>query len=253
MIRKVAAACLFALALAAEASAQEASPSEMAAARELFHQGLEAARLEQWAEARTFFERSYRVVPRNSTLLNLAGAQTQTHQLVRSAESYRRFIAEAGPGEASLLPSAEEALARVEARLARATIEVERLEDGDEVWLDDEVIGHGSLGVPLPVDPGEHVVTVARSGSPAAEARFSVEEGAATTVNVRLEAPVVSHLDAATDSGEDGIESLWSSPWLWLGVGAVVLAAILIPVIVAVGSSNSPHAGTLGAGTLTFE
>jgi hypothetical protein len=80
-----------------------------------------------------------------------------------------------------------------------------------------------------------------------------VEEGAATTVNVRLEAPVVSHLDAATDSGEDGIESLWSSPWLWLGVGAVVLAAILIPVIVAVGSSNSPHAGTLGAGTLTFE
>jgi len=237
-------------------AAQEASPSEMAAARDLFTEGIEAARDERWEEARGLFERSYRVVPRASTLLNLAGAQAETGQLVQAAESYRRFVASAGPRERRLVSSAEEALADVESRLGRATIHIDNLEDEDEVWLDDEVIGHGSLGIALPINPGDHVVTIARGGAPAGESSFTVSEGEATEVRVTAEVTAAAPVDpmVAPDRETDDGGGILSSPWLWIGLGLVVAAAIVIPiVIVSSGSETEPYMGNLGVGTLTFE
>jgi hypothetical protein len=82
-----------------------------------------------------------------------------------------------------------------------------------------------------------------------------VGEGEATTVDVQVEnAPAVSLVEVASEPSDEEGGSIWSSPWLWAGAGAVVLAAILIPIFVAVGTAQeSPHMGTLGAGTLTFE
>jgi hypothetical protein len=230
----------------------------MAAARELFEQGLEAARAEDWEQARDLFERSYRVVPRSSTLLNLASAQAETGQLVLAAESYRRFVAEAGADQSELARSAEDALADVEARLARVTISVEGLEADDELWLDEQVIGHGSLGIPLPLNPGDHVVTVARGGAAVGERSFTIGEGRSEDVTLELHA---SPANAAVDPivapdpevDDDGEGSIWSSPWLWAGVGFAVAAAVLIPILVVSSSSSEPHMGSLGSGSLAFQ
>jgi hypothetical protein len=240
------------------AGAQTASPSEMAAARDLFEEGIEAARAEEWERARELFERSYRVVPRSSTLLNLASAQAETGQLIHAAESYRRFIAEAGGDQAELAASAEEALADVEARLARVTISIEGLEANDEVWLDEQVIGHGSLGIDLPVNPGEHVVTVARAGAAVGEQSFTVGEGESREVAVAASSSPAEDAvdpialpDPEMDDGEGS--SIWSSPWLWVGVGLAVAAAVLIPILVVSSSTDAPHMGSLGSGSLAFQ
>ncbi len=253
-------ACALIAVVPALATAQEASASEMAAARELFQEGVAAARQERWEEARTLFERSYRIVPRSSTLLNLASAQAETGQLVQAAESYRRFIADAGPRETRLRSSAEDALADIEGRLARVTISVEGLEGDDEIWLDEQIIGHGSLGIGLPVSPGDHVVTVARAGAAVAERRFSVGEGASGEVVLdaseqpQVEPAPVDPIAAPGPSvDEDDGGTIWSSPWLWVGIGAAVLAAVLIPIAITASSGASPHMGSLGTGSLSFQ
>jgi tetratricopeptide (TPR) repeat protein len=246
------------LPLAAPAHAQEASSAEMSAARDLFREGLEAARAERWEEAREAFSRSFDIVPRNSTLLNLAGAQAETGRLVAARASYRRFLDQAGARERPLVASAEEALADVDRRIARVTIEAPGLVDEDEVWLDDDVVGHASLGVPLPVDPGDHVITVARGGAAAGEASFTVAEGEATEVRVavteREEPAAVAILPSATETADrDDDGSIWASPWLWIAVGVVVVAAVAIPVGIAASSSPAePYRGNLGAGSLSF-
>ncbi len=191
--------------------------------------------------------------------MNLAAAQAETGQLLEAAGSYRRFVAEPGGAPAVLVSQAEEALAEVETRLARVTIAVDGLEDEDEVWLDEQVLGHGSLGVALPVDPGAHVVTVARSGAPIGEARFEVDEGQEERVEVAATTRPAPEPDnplvapAPEVDGEEG-SAIWSSPWLWTGIGIVVVAAILVPIlVVSANASGSPHMGTLGAGSLLFQ
>jgi hypothetical protein len=228
----------------------------MAAARELFNRGITAAREERWEEARGHFESSHRIVQRSSTLLNLAGAQAETGLLIQATESYRRFIANAGPRERGLVPSAEEALRDAESRLAHVVVSISGLEGDDEVWLGEQVIGHASLGIPLPLNPGDHTITIARAGAPAGESDFSTAEGETVEVHVTAElaagaAPGLALMPDAPPEEEGG--SILSSPWLWTGIGVVALAAVIIAIVFATSGTNPPHMGNLGAGTLTFE
>ena len=119
--------------LAAGPSGASAQPAdEMARARQLFETGLEAARAARWAEARDAFRASLAVAERPSTLLNLAGAEVQTGELVTGAGTYRRFLEAATSGrDAAHREEAEAALAAVEARIPHATIRVAGAADGD--------------------------------------------------------------------------------------------------------------------------
>jgi tetratricopeptide (TPR) repeat protein len=240
-----------------------ASPSaaqateDTSAARELFESGLEAARHERWDEAREDFERSLAIVERPSTLLNLAGAQSQTGRLTASAASYRRYLEIAGDG-ASHREQAETALRALEGRLARVTVEITGGEASDELRIDDRVIAPSALDAGIELDPGYHRAVVIRDGEPAAAQRFEVREGERRTLEIALAARGVIPEGGAL-AGGDPVERGPSSPddsvWIWVGVGIgiAVLAGVGIGVGVAITSESPPlYTGNLGDGMVRF-
>lgn len=250
------------------------SAGETALARQEFDAGMRAARETQWEEARQHFARSYELAPRPVTLLNLAGAQAQTGQLVAASESYRRFMATASERDAERFRAqAEQALAATDARIGHAQLRFDGLGDDDEVRLDDAPLSRASLSMQMPVDPGDHVITVRRRNTEVGRTAFNVTEGGTSTVRVVVPRGVPSPADAARadDASNDrddatiGLDgdrtdavdesgSIFASPWFWIITGAVVVAALTVGIIVATsGSAEDPFQGTLMPGSITVD
>ena len=251
------------LALSADPAYAQSS-SEVAAARELFQEGLEAARGGSWAQARERFERSYAIAPRPTTLLNLAGAQVQSGQLVRGAESYRRFVAEARRGrEARYRPQAQQALAEVEARIAHVVVRVTGLTDSDVVTLDGEELSQAALGVDLPLDPGTRTFVVRRGGSERVREVVTLAEGerreialdASVDLRVAREDASRSAPEAAlrADAGASGGDD--TALWIGIGVaiGVVVLTGIAVGIALGVDAANAPYSGNFGPGSIEYD
>ncbi len=239
--------------------ARAQSRSELERSRELFEQGLEAAHADRWEEARALFERALAITERPSILLNLAGAQAQTGELVGSATSYRRFLEIATGRDARHRTEATRALARVEARTPHVELEMVALRADDEVMLDDRVLTREELTTPIAIDPGPHQVTVHRDGRQVASEAVSAAEGARTRVRVEVRelrvvraAPVRDEVPAAattdTGGGDDGL-----AIGLGVGLGAAVVVAIVIGVVVGTSQgSGATYVGNVGDGVIRF-
>ncbi|MGB0679206.1 MAG: hypothetical protein ACPGUV_06050 [Polyangiales bacterium] len=262
-----------AVALAQDEAAQAPDAQAVAAARQDFQQGITAAKAADWDRARDAFAASYARVPRPVTLLNLAGAQAQSGQLVQGADSYRRFLAlDEERIDPSYRQAAAQALTALEARIPTVDIEVRGMRTGDAVRLDAERLTRATLEAPLTVNPGAHVVTLERDGQTRAEHRFVAHEGEHAQIRVDAQlgtlwpqrwqastpaqsAPglVPAPVSKAERDRGDSKRSVWASPWLWTGVGLVlaagITAAILIPRLTA---PPDPATGNLPPGRITI-
>lgn len=253
--------------LAEGQAAGEPSQSEMAAARALFQSGIEHGGADRWIEALTDFERSYAIVPIPVTLLNLAGAQAELGRVVAATESYRRFLAEASTGRARRYRArAQTALAAAEARVAHLTLTLDGLLAEDTLAVDGHELSRAMIGVAMPLDPGEHLVSVLRDGDAVAEHGATLVSGARETLLLWVPAPEpavdaavdlnVSVVDMqeepAVDLSDDG-GSIIRSPWLWVGVGAVVVGAVVTALVVSQSGGQGMHTGNLGPGVVTFD
>lgn len=249
MLRSFALASLVLLLPPGLARAQTAS--EAGAARELFRQGLEAIEAERWDEARDYFERSYALVPRSSTLVNLAAAQVELGLLVEARESYRTFLANPGRAE-PLVEDTRLVLEALEPRIPHARIAVEGLEEGDEVRLDGEPISTAALGTRLPMNPGTRRVEVRRDGEVVGSASFELGESEDREVTVPVTARAVGPVGSGPEAGGSG--GVDDDVWLWVGVG--VGAALLVGGAIAIGvaatTPRDPYVGNLGPGMVTF-
>lgn len=263
-------ALLACLLTAAPAAAQSAS--EVAAARSLFEEGVAAASASRWADALSAFERSYAIAPRSTTLLNLAGAQVQLGQLVAASESYQRLIREAGRNarERRLREQAEDALEALTPRIAHLTLRIDALTASDEVSIDGETVAHAIVGVPTPVDPGAHRVSVRRDDREVGRASTTLGEGErgelTVVVPVASEGAVATGFDdaepdrdvppAALEGGTEtdgGGENIAESPILWTIVGIVVVGGVVAAVVATqVPTSPSYYMGNLGDGQIRF-
>ncbi|MBX3246683.1 MAG: hypothetical protein KF901_05815 [Myxococcales bacterium] len=258
---------LFSLCFASVGRAQDPSASEMAAARQLFRSGLGHAEAGRWEEARADFERSYALVAVPVTLFNLAGAQAETGRLVAAAESYRRFLVEATSGRATRFRApAQRALADIEPRIPSIRLSVVGLSELDELRVDDATVSRAMLGVAYPLDPGEHRVQVLRDGAVAAETSVRLTDGEQRELELDARRTLVNVTprDAASadvmeaPAGEFPIEaprerrSVVRSPWLWIGIGAVVVAGAVVGVVLATRDrAEQPYQGN--AGVIRFE
>ncbi len=263
MARSAVLACLFALVLAAPASAQEA---DVAQARSLFEAGLAAARAEHWVEARDSFAQSLAISERPSTLLNLAGAQIQTGQLVEGAASYRRFLEIAtGPREAAHRREAQSALHDVEERIPHLAFHIENLASSDTVRLDEHVLLPGTLTSESAVDPGPHDVTVLRGGQQIATQHVEVTEGLTLQIEMTIQ-PLVDPAAVVVAHHEEPMDEALAEPvppqggddtvtWVIVGVAIGVVVATGITVGVVLGTqdqSPQPYQGNLGDGIIRF-
>jgi hypothetical protein len=252
-----------ALVASAQAPTSEPTDEDRAAARQAFTAGVAAARKGQWEEARVAFEEAYARVPQPSVLLNLAGAQRQTGQLVEAAQSYRAFLTAASDGPAAKhRDAAARALAEVEEQTPRVTVRAQGLAATDEVRIGGRNVSVYDLPGPFPVNPGDQAAEILRDGRAVASTPFSVQAGDSATVEIEAPPVVPSPEEAAraemdrssaAHRGEPSDRTpIVRSPWFWTGVGAAVVAGVATALVLSLRSSGpEPYEGNFPPGTVT--
>jgi hypothetical protein len=282
VLRATSVLCLLAgLGLASFAHAQEsATASETALARQLFREGIDAARGGDFERARRAFARSYQLSRRPVTLLNLAGAQSQTGELVQAAESYRRYLRMTREdGDARRREAAEQALAALEPRIPHVVISVVGLHEDDRLELDGDELSPAALNQRFPVDPGEHRVVLERSGAEPVVEIFDIREGDDRQVSLTAPAQAPTPREVAqngdrdsgdgesrsdggftgTSRGSDGEDtsggSIFASPVFWIVTAVVVGGAAFAGWYFFLREDdpgNPPFRGNLGPGQLVL-
>lgn len=156
------AAALGAMLLGREAGAQPVA-HDTAAAEAAFAEARTLMRQGSYAEACPKLEASFTLDPALGTLMNLSDCFERTGRTASAWVRYREAAAMAvqqGHREREVI--ARERVAALEPALCRLVIRSQH-GPGLSVRRDGAVVDHAALGLPVPVDPGTHVV-LARAG-----------------------------------------------------------------------------------------
>jgi len=161
-----------------------ADTRDAAAAEALFEAGRQAATRGDWATACPKFAESERLDPAPGTLLNLADCEEHLGHLASAWDAWHEAIASLPPGDDRIGPVRKRAAA-LDARIARLTVRLAAdAPAGAVVHRDDVELGAASLGTPLPVDPGSHVVRVDAPGREPASTTVTLAEGDSRAIDV---------------------------------------------------------------------
>ncbi|WP_437755893.1 hypothetical protein [Sorangium sp. So ce1389] len=180
------------LLVSAPATAQDIAPAEA-----LFNQGLadmDAGRYEAGCNA---LVESQRLDPRPGTLFTLAFCESKRGRVATAVARLDDFLAlvERMPPaqrarQAERAAAAREERARLAPRVPELTLVLTpNAPAGTVVTRDGQALGQASLGVGLPVDPGEHAVSTRAPGGPAWERRIAISEGEKKQVTLEVKDP----------------------------------------------------------------
>ncbi len=162
---------------------------QKAGARAAADAGAEAFDAGRYQEAIDLFSRAEAIVHAPPHLLNIARAYVKLGRLVSAQDSYLKIVRERLPSGApepfkEAWAAADRELGELEPRIPRLTIQVTGAEGSQvQVTMDGQPVPSALLGIPHPVDPGDHTVSanaggerqVTRSVTVAVGARESVE------------------------------------------------------------------------------
>jgi len=252
----------------AQARAQAQEERDRALARSLFTEGVELAQQERHAEAADRFRRARALVDAPAVTHNLATSLGLLGRVVEACELLRSVTRHAD-ADAGLRRRAQQALEALEPLIARLTIRVQGNPEGAEMRLDGQGLQDAALGVPVPVDPGNHVVVAIRDGEEVASESVVAEDGGTHELVIVVPAPVVQDLAVQRDTigdrtsqtdplapgvGRDeeeggGVLSQW---WFWTAVVAVAAGATVAVVAATGGGVEDPISGTTNPGVLTW-
>jgi len=251
-------ACLLA---AVPAAAQ--TEEEIAGARSAATQGVKAYEAGDYTQALDLFQRAESLVHAPPHVLFIARAHEKLGHLVTARELYNKIIRESLPASApqafrDAQSAAEEEIKNVEPRLARLTVSVEAPAGVvPVVTMDGKEVPAALLGVPRPVDPGEHVVEAKAEGYLALPQKAALSEGGTGTLVVKLEVdpnavvapppepsqqtePAAEPRASATpeDQPPAGGSSLRTPAYIALGVGALGLGAGVVFTLQSAGKRS---------------
>ncbi|WP_437784961.1 hypothetical protein [Sorangium sp. So ce1097] len=153
----------------------------------LLAEGKQLMKKGKLAEACPKIEESYRLSPRSSTLLALAGCHEKQGKIATAWAEYIDLGAAARKeGNKRLEADAKARGARLEPRLPRLTLNVPRAAavDGLEVTLDGAPVDSAAFGKARPIDPGEHRVSASAPGRKRWEGKVSIKRGERKAVTV---------------------------------------------------------------------
>jgi hypothetical protein len=227
------------------ARAQQAT--DPVAATELFKQGREAMARGEYVAACQKFTDSAQLDLKVGTLLNLAECEEHLGKVASARHHLQRALDLARAQNDDRADLAKARLATIDKRVPRLTITLATKVAGTRVKRDGVELGAGSLGAPLPVEPGEHVVTVS---APAHEDRtfnVMVAEGAQQTLSVDVgpNAPTdgTSAPPAIEPQEAEGGSSRRTIGWVVGGVGVAAVGAGTVFALIAMGDNakSSPH------------
>ena len=169
-----------------------AQPRERTAAQAMFDQAREAMAKSDYAAACPKFAESQRLDPDVATLANLAACEEKLGT-VASAWTHARAAIHQLPAGDPLGPPLREIVARVERRLPQIVIRLASgAPKGTRVRRDDVDLDDASLGTAIPVDPGDHTITVVAPGRKDVTRRVTVVEAKTEEVAVAPGAKVAA-------------------------------------------------------------
>jgi hypothetical protein len=160
-MRVVSAIVALAAVMASAGSAFGQGSSSDAAAQSLFDEGRKLMDQRRWSEACPKLADSQRLAPSGGTLINLADCYEHTGQTASAWVAWKDAAARANAaGKRDVEQRAIKRAAALESSLARLTIAIDKASDVDglQVKRDGVAVGHSEFGMPIPVDPGAHVI-----------------------------------------------------------------------------------------------
>jgi hypothetical protein len=218
------------------------SPEEKAGARAAALEGSKAFDEGRWSEAVDLFTRAESLVHSAVHLLYLARAQAKLGKLVRAREHYIQLTGEQLPHNApdvlkEAKQSGEQELAELEPRVPYVSVVVQGAGPKPvKVVMDGEAVPPALLGVPRPVDPGEHKFQAFADGMESSVTSMSITESRNETVvltlvpvkgGARPSAPSASGSESGEPQGTPGDQPQAAGgppkvlTWVAFGVGAV--------------------------------
>jgi tetratricopeptide (TPR) repeat protein len=165
------------------ASAFAQSSSDSATAQALFDGAKKLMKAGDYSDACPKLEESQRIDAHSGTALNLADCYERTGRL---ASAWSTFLEAAtlakASGNAARERVASERAAALVPRLSNLLISAPHASTTPELVItrDSEVVGAAQLGLPLPMDAGEHVIAARAPGRKPWQTRVTVEHSAST-------------------------------------------------------------------------
>jgi hypothetical protein len=169
-------------ALATTASAQ----SDKAGAETLMHQALKLEASHDFERACPTFEESLRLYASLNTEYFLADCYERAGKTATAWVDYLEVAEKAhAAGESAKERKARERAAQIEGKVPHLTIRVTDPAAGVKIARDGVEVGRAQWGVPMPIDPGAHVVVASAPGYATVTVQASVErDGADASVTV---------------------------------------------------------------------
>lgn len=155
-----------------------------AAAEALFTEGRKAFDAGDYRIACARFAESQRLDPAVGTLINLAACNEKLGNLALAWETWQQALRALPPGD-ERRAGVEQRAKAIDKRIPRLTIELAPgAPEGTEINRDGVRLGRPSLGVELPVDPGDHEIRVVAPGHRDKLYKKKLAEGAHETLTV---------------------------------------------------------------------
>ncbi len=153
---------LLAAALLAAGSWSSRAAASDSLAESLYQEGRRAAQSKNWDLACRKFRESHEREPAPGTLLNLADCEEKRGQLV---DSFTHFDGASKQFRDERAPWARERAAALDKRIPRLRLHLEPgTPVGTTIERDGKLVDPSSLGLPVPIDPGEHTLVVHAPG-----------------------------------------------------------------------------------------
>jgi hypothetical protein len=209
--------------LSPSAAWAQADAATVAVAEKLFEEGRALMEAQRYEEACPRLAESARLDPATGTLLNLAECFERTGRIASAWATYRRAeTAARRQGHRARLEFATEGFQRTAKKLAFLTVDVAERTPGLVVKRDEEIVGAGSFGVAVPVDPGSYVLSATAEG----HARWKTEAKVGAEQRVRVEVPALAPAGVAASAetaspNPGGTQRVLG--WVFTGVGAVAV------------------------------
>jgi PEGA domain len=175
------------------ATAQTASPEDIASARSLGTEGTRLADAGDCNGAIPKLDAAEKLYHAPTTLDRLGECQISIGQIVAGTESLQRVVRESLAQNAptafvTAKKRAQQALAAAQPRIGSVKIHVDGAPaDKLAITIDGAAVSSALLDADRPTDPGMHQINVTAPGYRAAAASVTVREGAEATVSFKLE------------------------------------------------------------------
>lgn len=229
-----------------------ADATQVAAAEVLFQEGVKALEAGDLPVACLKLADSDRLDPANGTKLALATCEEKRGKLATSWGIYKIALGRLAPTDARL-PQVKARVTALEPRLPRVVVKLAvDAPQGTKVREGETELLASTFGVPIPVDPGEHELTVDADGREQARVRYVAVESRTIDVSVspgrpRAPAPIVVQdapppASAPPPEAPKPARESRTLGWVVGGVGVAALGVGAVSYVAARGKRDTADA-----------